>query len=54
MKSLCKNGIWELVPPPVGKKIVGSKLVFKNKKKEGANPGGTCYKACLITKGTVR
>ena len=45
MKSLYKNGTWELIPPPANKKIVSSKWLFK--KKEEANLDNACYKTCL-------
>ena len=31
MESLFENKVWDLVEPPKGRKIVGSKLVFKEK-----------------------
>ena len=33
-ESLMKNNTWELVPPPKGKNIVGSRWVFKVKRGE--------------------
>ena len=50
LDSLYKNQTWELVKPPLGKKIVGCKWVFK--KKVGI-PGieDTRHKARLVAKG---
>lgn len=39
IKSLQSNEVWELVEPPLGRKIVGSKWVYKVKQ------DGECYKA---------
>ncbi|KAG8483031.1 hypothetical protein CXB51_021957 [Gossypium anomalum] len=49
MECLQKNETWQLVKPPIGKKIVGYKWVFK--KKKGSNSGDTKYKARLVVKG---
>jgi hypothetical protein len=50
MESLQKNGTWELVPAPKGKKAVRCKWVYKLK--EGATPEEKPrYKARLVAKG---
>ena len=50
MESLHKNGTWELVKLPKGKKNVRCKWVFK--KKEGTSGiDDARYKARLVTKG---
>ena len=48
-ESLTKNNTWELVPPPEGKNIVGSKWVLKMKR----NSDGSldCFKARLVAQG---
>src|ERR1700712_3703123 len=43
------NGTWELVPRPTGKKIIGSKWVFKVKR--NADGSVECYKGRLVAKG---
>ena len=47
--AIMKNGTWSLVDLPVGKKIIGTKLVYKLKRK----PDGSVdrYKARLVAKG---
>jgi hypothetical protein len=49
MEAHLKNGTWELVKLPHGRKAIGSKWVFKVKR----NPDGTVerYKARLVAKG---
>jgi hypothetical protein len=49
MKALHHNGMWELVPLPHVKKIVGCKWVYTVK----FNPDGLVkrLKACLVAKG---
>jgi hypothetical protein len=49
MEAHLKNGTWELVKLPHGRKAIGSKWVFKVK----CNPDGTVerYKARLVAKG---
>ncbi|KAA3480450.1 copia LTR rider [Gossypium australe] len=49
MESLHKNELWQLVKPPTGKKIVGSKWLFRNK--EGSSQDDIRYKARLVAKG---
>lgn len=36
MRALGKNGTWELVPSPPGKKIVGCKWFFQLTKADGS------------------
>ena len=47
--AIMKNGTWSLVDLPVGKKAIGTKWVFKLKRK----PDGSIehYKARLVAKG---
>ena len=47
--SLIENHTWDLVPPPEGKNIVGSRLVFKAKRDVDASIQK--YKARLVAKG---
>ena len=47
-ESLYENEVWDLVEPPKGQKIVGSKWVFKEKM--GADGTTERYKARLVTK----
>ena len=49
IESLRKHNVWELVPLPKGRKLVGSKWVFKTK----VNPEGETerYKARLVAQG---
>ncbi len=49
MKSLQENDVWDLVRLPTGRKIVGSKWVFK--KKTGADGTVERYKARLVAQG---
>ena len=44
-----KAGTWELVDPPQGANIVGSKWVFCTKKDAAGNV--VCYKAHLVAQG---
>ena len=48
-EAIMKNGTWSLVDFPVGKKAIGTKWVFKLKRK----PDGSIafYKARLVAKG---
>ena len=48
-QSLIDNGAWELVPPPEGKNIVGSKWVLKVKR--DANGNLDRFKARLVAQG---
>ncbi|KAA3464569.1 Retrovirus-related Pol polyprotein from transposon TNT 1-94 [Gossypium australe] len=48
MESLQKNKTLKLVKPPIEKKIVGCKWVFK--KKTGRNQNDTRYKSRLVAK----
>ena len=48
-ESLLKNNTWELVPPPNGKNIVGSRRVFKVKHCE--NGSVDRFKARLVAQG---
>ena len=49
MESLYENEVWDLVEPPKGRKIVGSKWVFKEKM--GADGTTEHYKARLVAQG---
>ena len=49
MKSLNSNKVWDLVPLPAGRKIIGSKWVYKVK--VGANGVVERYKARLVAQG---
>ncbi|WVZ89612.1 hypothetical protein U9M48_035991 [Paspalum notatum var. saurae] len=50
MQSLEKNGTWDIVRLPAGKKAVRCKWIFK--RKEGSSPSETTrYKARLVAKG---
>src|SRR3954463_4158183 len=50
MESLHKNSVWELVPKPKDRKVIGSKWVYR--KKEGiSEKAATTYKARLVAKG---
>ena len=49
MESLYENEVWDLVDPPKGRKIVGSKWVFKEKM--GADGTTERYKAWLVAQG---
>ena len=51
MESLYENEVWNLVEPPKGRKIVGSKWVFKEKM--GADGTTEHYKARLVAQGVV-
>ncbi|WVZ02051.1 hypothetical protein V8G54_022857 [Vigna mungo] len=50
LEALKKNNTWRLVELPKGKKVIGSKWIFKKKE---ATPGGekARYKARLVAKG---
>ena len=48
-KSLMKNETWDLVEPPVGKNIVGSKWVYKTKRDSHGQVDR--YKARLVAQG---
>ena len=49
MRSLVENDVWELVQPPVNRKIVGSKWVFKVKRDGDGRVER--YKARLVAQG---
>ncbi len=49
MKSFRKNEVWELVEPPLGRKVIGSKCVYKIKR--DGNVRIERYKARLVTQG---
>ena len=49
MESIKENKVWDLVELPEGKRVVGSKLVFK--RRIGANGVEDCYKAHLVAQG---
>ena len=52
MKSLQLNGVWELVEPPLNRKIIGSKWIFK--RKVDADGILECYKARLVAQGCTQ
>ena len=52
MKSLHLNGVLELVEPPLNRKIVGSKWIFK--RKVDANGSLERYKARLVAQGCTQ
>eukprot|EP00253_Pinus_taeda_P034029 PITA_34029 len=52
MMALSKNGTWDLVELPKGRKTVGCKWVFKLKR--GVNDTEDRYKARLVAKGFLR
>ena len=47
--SIMKNDVWEVVPTPEGKKVVGSKWIYKVK--HIADESVDKYKACFVAKG---
>ena len=49
MESIHSNKVWELVEPPLNRKIVGSKWIFKQKR--DAEGTVTQYKAQLVAQG---
>ena len=49
MQSLHQNKVWELVEQPVGRKLIGSKWVFKHK--VDANGDVERFKARLVAQG---
>jgi hypothetical protein len=49
MQAHLDNGTWELVTLPAGRKAIGSKWVFKIKRK--ADGSIKRYKACLVAQG---
>lgn len=49
MRSLRQNEVWKLVDPSVGRKIIGSKWVFKHK--IGENGDVERFKAWLVAQG---
>jgi len=49
LTMLNNTSIWELIDPPSGANIVGSKWVFNAKKDAAGNI--VCYKACLVAQG---
>ena len=50
--SLLKNDTWDLVPPPEGKNIVGSRWVLKVKRNE--NGSVNRFKADLLHKDILK
>ena len=46
---IMKNQVWEVVPRPQGKKVVGSKWIYKVK--HAADGSMEKYKACFVAKG---
>jgi hypothetical protein len=47
--SVMKNDVWEAVPRPEGKKVVGSKWIYKVKHTTDGSVDK--YKACFVAKG---
>ena len=47
--SILKNQVWEVVPRPEGKKVVGSRWIYKVK--YAADESVENYKACFVAKG---
>jgi hypothetical protein len=47
--SIMKNGVWEVVPQPEGKSVVGSKWIYKIK--HIADGSGEKFKARFVAKG---
>ena len=52
MKSLQENQVWDLVELPRGRKIIGSKWVFKEK--IGADGSIERHKARLVAQGDTQ
>ena len=52
MDSIHKNGTWELVDLPLGKKAIGNEWVYKIKQKQDGFVDR--YKARLVAKGYVQ
>ena len=48
-ESIMKNQVWEFVPMPQGKKVVGSRWIYKVK--HTTNGGVEKYKARFVAKG---
>ncbi|BFG26329.1 hypothetical protein CerSpe_126030 [Prunus speciosa] len=53
MESLHQNSVWELVPKPKGRKVIGCKWVFR-KKEDMHGKGATIFKARLVAKGYLQ
>ena len=49
LESIERNGTWELVPRPVGRKVIGVKWVFKTKYHSDGSLDK--HKAWLVAKG---
>ena len=47
--SIMKNQVWEVLPRPEGKKVVGSRWIYKVN--HAANKSVEKYKACFVAKG---
>jgi hypothetical protein len=47
--SIMKNDVWEVVPRPEGKQVVGSRWLYKVKHAEGGSVEN--YKARFMAKG---
>ena len=47
--SIMKNQVWEVVPGPKGKKVVGSRCIYKVK--HAANESVEKYKVRFVAKG---
>ena len=50
MESFYKNSVWELVPKPKDRKVIGSKWIFWKKESINEKEAPT-YKARLVAKG---
>lgn len=53
MESLHQNSVWELVPKPKDRKVIGYKWVLRNKE-EMHGKGATIFKAWLVAKGYLQ
>ena len=47
--SIMKNQVWEVVPRPKGKRVVGSRWIYKVK--HATYRSVEKYKACFVAKG---
>ena len=47
--SIMKNNVWEVVPRPKGKRVVGSRWLYKVK--HAVDGSMEKYKACFVAKG---
>ena len=49
MQAIDRSNTWELVPPPIGCKLIGLKWIFKLKRNSDGDV--VRYKARLVVKG---